>query len=79
MQARRLIPPSFVGQGRIRHESLAVGAITRANLLGDAEIKAQGVDTDFELQNMLLIEQSYAANARVIQTVGDMIDRLLQL
>jgi len=32
------------------------------------------VDTDYELQNLLLIEQSYAANARVIQTVGDMID-----
>ena len=70
---------SFVGQGRIRHESLAVGATTRANLLGDAELQTQGVDTDFELQNLLLIEQSYAANARVIQTVGDMIDRLLQL
>lgn len=70
---------SLIGQGRIRHESLAVGASTRASLLGDAEIQAQGVDTDFELQNLLLIEQSYAANARVIQTVGDMIDRLLQL
>jgi len=31
------------------------------------------------LQNMLIIEQAYAANARVVQTVGDMLDRLLQL
>ena len=70
---------SFVGKGRIRHDSLSVAATTRASLLSDAELQAQGVDTDFELQNMLVIEQSYAANARVIQTVGDMIDRLLQL
>ena len=70
---------SLVGQGRIRHDSLSVAATTRASLLSDAEIEVQGVDTDFELQNLLLIEQAYAANARVIQTVGDMIDRLLQL
>jgi len=31
------------------------------------------------MQSLLLIEQSYAANARVIQTIGDMFDRLLQI
>lgn len=70
---------SIVGESRLRYEGLAVGAQTRSNLLGDAELQASGVDTDFELQNLLVIEQAYAANARVIQTVGDMIDRLLQL
>jgi len=74
-----MLSASFVGKGRIRHDSLSVAATARAALLGDAELQAQGVDTDFELQNLLLIEQSYAANARVIQTVGDMIDRILQL
>lgn len=70
---------SMFGENRIRHESLAVAADTRASLLSDAEVQASGVDTDYELQNMLIIEQAYAANARVIQTVSDMIDRLLQL
>ena len=40
---------------------------------------AQGVDTDQELQKLLQIEQAYAANARVIQTVDEMIQQLLSL
>lgn len=39
----------------------------------------QGVDTDAELQALMLIEQTYAANARVIQTVDDMMQTLLRL
>jgi flagellar hook-associated protein 1 FlgK len=40
---------------------------------------AGGVDTDQEMQKLLLIEQSYAANARVIQTVDEMIQTLLRI
>ena len=36
-----------------------------------------GVDTDDEVQRLLQIEQAYAANARVIQTVDDMIQTIL--
>ncbi|THD85636.1 flagellar hook-associated protein FlgK [Aliigemmobacter aestuarii] len=36
-----------------------------------------GVDTDQEMQALLLVEQAYAANARLIQTVDDMIQTLL--
>lgn len=36
-----------------------------------------GVDVDAELQTLLRIEQSYAANSRVIQTLTQMFDRLL--
>lgn len=36
-----------------------------------------GIDTDEELQKLLVIEQAYAANARVIQTVDEMLDTLL--
>ncbi|MEO0853236.1 MAG: flagellar hook-associated protein FlgK, partial [Cyanobacteria bacterium J06648_11] len=32
---------------------------------------AEGVDTDQELQKLLLVEQNYAANARVIQTIDE--------
>lgn len=38
-----------------------------------------GVDTDQEMQNLLLIEQAYAANARVIQTVDELIQILIGL
>lgn len=39
----------------------------------------RGVDTDQELQQLLLIEQSYAANARVVQTIDGLIDELLRI
>lgn len=38
-----------------------------------------GVDTDQEMQKLLLIEQSYAANARVIQTIDALIGELLSI
>jgi len=47
--------------------------------LKDAELSETGVDTDAELQNLLLIEQAYAANARLIETVGHLIDRLMEI
>lgn len=40
---------------------------------------ASGVDTDQEMQKLLLIEQSYAANARVIQTIDTLIGELLSI
>ena len=39
----------------------------------------QGVNTDQELQKLLLIEQNYAANAQVIQTVDQLIQELLTI
>lgn len=40
---------------------------------------AQGVDTDAELQNLMVIEQVYAANARILEAVEQMMDELLRL
>lgn len=40
---------------------------------------ADAVDTDKEMQNLLRIEQAYAANARVIRTVESMMDRLMEI
>lgn len=54
----------------------SIGFVT---LIQNAELAETGVDTDAELQNLLLIEQAYAANARLIQTVGEMIDRLMEI
>lgn len=39
----------------------------------------QGVDTDSELQNLMRIEQAFAANAKVIQAVDEMMNNLLRI
>lgn len=46
--------------------------------LREAEL-SRGVDTDQQMQRLLEIENAYAANARVLSTLDDMIDRLLGL
>lgn len=38
-----------------------------------------GVDTDQELQKLLMVEQSYAANAQVLSTLDDLINKLLDM
>ena len=70
---------SFIGEERVRADAVLSSATARAEILSDAELAETGVDTDQELQSLLLIEQAYAANARVIQTVSDMINRLLEI
>lgn len=40
---------------------------------------AQGVDTDAELQALMIIEQAYAANARMIEVADDMMQALLRI
>lgn len=55
-------------------------AFTSAKLDSYQQLEAQdGVDTDFEMQSLLQIEQAYAANAKVIRTVEDMLSQLLEL
>lgn len=39
----------------------------------------RGVDTDAEMQNLLRIEQIYAANARVVQAAEAMLDELMRM
>jgi flagellar hook-associated protein 1 FlgK len=40
---------------------------------------SEGVDTDAELQKLLLIEQAYTANARVMQIADEMLKTLIGL
>ncbi|MFV0244999.1 MAG: flagellar hook-associated protein FlgK [Qingshengfaniella sp.] len=42
------------------------------------KLQRDGVDTDQEMQRLLMIEQAYAANAQVIQSVETMLDRLME-
>ena len=69
---------SSVARDRVESEDLATFARSRSTSLQE-KAQAQGVDTDQELQNLLLIEQAYAANARVIQTIDNMLSTLMEL
>lgn len=69
---------SDVGGLRQQAEQHQSSASIRATALQHAE-REKGVDTDDQLQRLMLVEQAYSANARVIQTVNDMIDSLLRI
>lgn len=40
---------------------------------------ADGVDSDDEIQRLMLVEQAYAANARLIETVDEMLQTIMRL
>ena len=50
----------------------------RASTLS-TRLMADGVDTDAELSRLLEYEQAYAANAKVIQTIDDMLNAILRM
>jgi len=45
----------------------------------NASVLADGVDTDYEMQMLLQIEQSYSANAKLIQTADRMLQTLMEI
>jgi len=67
-----------VSQLRLTAEESLGFDVARQTTLITAELSA-GVDTDQELQNLLRIEQAYAANARVMQTIDTMMRRLMEI
>ncbi len=69
---------SRVGESMVTGEREIAFSQTRRDTLRDSEL-SNGVDTDQEMQKLLLIEQAYAANARVIQTVDRLIQNLLEI
>lgn len=69
---------SQLGSDRLREDQMLSFASTQFYELTQLEL-AGGVDTDVELQNLMVIEQAYAANARVIETVDQMFDTLMRI
>jgi flagellar hook-associated protein 1 FlgK len=67
---------SGVSASRLTAESESAFAAARLDTLIGTEL-ADGVDTDQEMQNLLLIEQAFAANAKVIKAASDMIETLM--
>lgn len=51
----------------------------RTQELSDAELSRIGVDTDQELARLLVVEQAFAANARVVQVIDELLERLTNL
>jgi len=69
---------SRLAQDRLNVEQALTFATARQNELADLELQ-NGVDTDAEMQKLLLIEQAYAANARMIQTIDEMMQSILRI
>lgn len=67
-----------ISRRRLDAEAQATFASSRASALHEQEM-AKGIDTDQEMQQLLLIEQAYAANARVIQAVEEMMKALMSM
>lgn len=69
---------SGAASARVTAESEASFSAARLDALSEMEQEG-GVDTDQEMQSLLLIEQAFSANAKVISTVGEMIQTLLAI
>ncbi len=69
---------SVGGAERLHAENMLASSSAQNASLKMMELE-NGVDTDHEMQKLLLIEQAYAANARVIATVDEMIQQLLSM
>lgn len=62
---------------RARAENDYNAAASAAEVVMSARRNSEGVNIDDEMQQLLLIEQSYAANSRVLTAVSEMIDTLI--
>lgn len=69
---------TYAAFGRIVAENESSYSAARLQTLKTAELEG-GVDTDQEMQSLLLIEQAYAANAKVISVVNDLLQTLLEI
>lgn len=69
---------SMIATNRLTQDQRGAVSMARVSALEDA-FTARGVDTDAELSKLLVLEQAYAANAKVIATVDAMWRSLLEI
>jgi flagellar hook-associated protein 1 FlgK len=69
---------SFAGTGKERSDMNLTRSAAVFTEAKRTEL-AGGVDTDQELQSLMTIERAYAASARVIEVVDDLLDQLLRI
>jgi flagellar hook-associated protein 1 FlgK len=70
---------SLTGQKRIQNESTLSSISLQYQTMQEAEARETGVDIETEMQDLLIIEQAYAANARVIQAASQMLTELMEI
>lgn len=69
---------SEVGAARYQNDQKLTFASSQYNELTQLML-AEGVDTDAELQRLLIIEQNYAANVRLIEAADEMMQTILRI
>ncbi len=69
---------SSVGGQRTQSEQTLSYASARLTELTERQL-ADGVDSDAEIARLMVIEQAYAANARVIEAVDEMMQTMLRI
>lgn len=69
---------STLGVARTSTEAKMAHAGARASAI-ELGLQGMAVDSDAEMQRLLLIEQAYAANARVVSAARQMLDQLMEI
>lgn len=69
---------SRIANDRLSADQQVTFANTQASELRSLQLE-NGVDTDAELQRLLLVEQAFAANARMVGTLDELIQILLRI
>ena len=67
-----------LGTQALRADERREGAAEARTSIETEVTRLTGVDTDRELQDLLLVEQAFAANARVIRVADEMLRQLLE-
>lgn len=70
---------ALAGQKRIQNESVLSSTSLQFDTIQQAEASETGVDIEDEMQDLILIEQAYAANARVIEVANQMVRQLMEI
>ncbi|NQY13070.1 MAG: flagellar hook-associated protein FlgK [Henriciella sp.] len=70
---------TLAGQKRIQNESVLTSVQVQFDAAQRVEAEKTGVDIETEMQDLIIIEQAYAANARVIEVVNQLIQELIEL
>ncbi len=70
---------SVAGQKRVSNDATQKATQIEFDRLVEAENDVTKVDIDAEMQMLLMIEQAYAANARVIQATSQFMQTLMEL
>ncbi|MEL7041479.1 MAG: flagellar hook-associated protein FlgK [Pseudomonadota bacterium] len=70
---------ALAGQQRIQNDAVRSSISLQYDTVKQAETNETAVDIEREMQDLLIIEQAYAANARVIQTASQMLNQLMEI